>query len=234
MELMLLHEEIPDDDALLDELIALLDKINPQDSDSYRHASKRSARLKAWSIVSACVFYGILLSLVMGALLISQGNKKPIFGYSFMNVLTWSMQSEIPQGSLVIIKKVNPGVVEIGNDITYVKDTETAVTHRVIGIMEDYEGSGERGFETQGIENDSPDFEIVQASNVIGMVRFHVPRIGNWLEWLRNNMIITLSFTAGFIVLFILLKGALQKNPEEEKKTKPRFLWQPRDGKPHE
>jgi len=214
----LLCDEIPNDEPLLDELLALVGNVCPQAEDGFYDdtdalPAERSIWQKGWNIVSACLFYGLLLCLVGGAFLLSRGDKKPIFGYSFMNVLTWSMQSEIPQGSLVILKKVDPDTIRISDDITFMRDAETPVTHRVIGIMEDFEGTGERGFETQGVDNPAPDFDIVPAANVVGAVKTHVPRVGAWLEWLNGHLIITLGFALGLILLFILLKGAFGKKP---------------------
>jgi signal peptidase I len=211
-------------DAELDSMLRILDSYM-QSADS-RHIAgpaaqaKRSVKRRAGSIVSAVLFYGLLLCLVGGAFLLSQGDKKPILGYSFMNVITPSMQSVIPMGSLVVVKEVGRDTIRIGDDITFMKDAETTVTHRVIGITEDYEGSGERGFETQGVDNDAPDFEIVRAANVVGVVKFHVQRVGEWLEWLRGNLVITLCFTAGFLLLAVLLKGAFRKSPENQNEPK--------------
>ena len=225
---MLRYEDIPDDNAFCDELIALVDHAVLRDDNniwsgqalSEASAQAQSVGKKAWPIISAVLFYGLLATLIAGALFISQGDKKPVFGYSFMNVLTWSMEPDIPQGSLVIVKQVAPGEIKIGDDVTYMVDPETSVTHRVIGIRENFEGSGERGFETQGIANDAPDFEIVPAVNVAGVVKARVPLLGSWLSWLRENLLITAVFTIGIVVLVILLRGALRKSPVEEKKKR--------------
>ncbi|MCL2106639.1 MAG: signal peptidase I [Oscillospiraceae bacterium] len=173
------------------------------------YARKATAR----KIISAVLFYGLLSMLVLGAFLISRGDKKPVFGYTFANVLTWSMQPEIPQGSLVIIKDVDPDTLEIGDDITYMQNAETSVTHRIIGITEDLGGTGQRGFETQGIDNDAPDFELVPAVNVVGKVVFHAPLLGEWLDILRRNLLLFAGFTAGLILLAVFLRGALKKGP---------------------
>lgn len=175
---------------------------------------------KAGRIASAVVFYGLLLGLVVGAFLIAKGDKTPVFGYSFMNVLTNSMQSEIPQGSLVVVKDVDKNSIQIGNDITFMKDAETLVTHRVIGITENYEDTGERGFETWGIENERSDFDIVLAVNVVGVVKTHIPKVGEWLERLRENLWLVLGFIAGIVLLVFLLKGAFKKGPESDGQKK--------------
>jgi len=208
-------------EADLDDMILVLDScLNPaggRGSAAIRIVPKPGGKAdrKVGRIVSAILFYGLLVCLVGGAILVSRGAKKPVFGYSFMNVRTWSMEPDIPQGSMVIIRQVEPSTIQIGDDITYTKDAETSVTHRVIGITENFEGSGERGFETQGVDNDTPDFAIVPAVHVVGVVKTHIPKVGNWLEWLRGNLPLTLGFTAGFVLLAILLKGAFKKDPRE-------------------
>jgi signal peptidase I len=215
-------DELFDDTAFVDELIGIVEKAledrgirQGRGAFESRGAARRAKRRKAWNIISNILFYGLLAAIIAGAFLLSQGDKKPILGYSFANVLTWSMESEIPQGSLVIIKTVDPKTIQIGDDITYMKDTETSVTHRVIGITEDHQNSGERGFETQGVDNDAPDFEIVPASNVAGKVVFHMPMLGSWLNWLRENLLWFAGFVVGFVLLIVLLKGAFEKKPAQ-------------------
>lgn len=208
-------------EAELDSMLRILDRYmqpvgGPQPMSGPVALPARSVKKRVGKIVSGILFYGLLLCMVVGAFLLSQGDKKPILGYSFMNVITGSMQSVIPMGSLVVVREADRNTIQIGDDITYMKDAETMVTHRVIGITEDYEGSDERGFETQGVDNDAPDFEIVRATNVVGVVKHHVPKLGQWLEWLRGNLVITLCFTGGFVLLAILLKGAFTKTPKNQ------------------
>ncbi|MFQ9797865.1 MAG: signal peptidase I [Clostridia bacterium] len=102
------------------------------------------------------VFYGLLLLLIIAALFVrttSDGAPKSLAGYSGMIVLTESMQSEIPKGSLVIAQQVDPETLQIGDDITYMANQTTSVTHRIVGIIENYENTGQRAFQTQGIMN---------------------------------------------------------------------------------
>jgi len=231
MELLLSQEDFSlllDDDALYNELTRLVDGACPASRSNAIWSGRRPELIvipeekprsgnKARRIISAVLFYGLLATLIAAAFFISQGNKRPVFGYSFMNVITWSMEPDIPQGSLVIVRQADPGTIQIGDDIAFMRDPETSVTHRVIGIVENHEGRGERGFETQGINNDSPDFDIVPAVNVAGVVKLSVPRVGNWLEWLRANLILVSCFAAGIVVLALLLKGAFKKSPAEKK-----------------
>jgi len=219
---MLLPELELFSEAELDDLLHILDPSKPAPPANIVQPTPKGTKSKAGKIVSAALFYGFLLCLVGGAFLLSRGEKSDVFGYSFMNVITSSMQSVIPVGSLVVVRAVDTDTIRIGDDITFMKDAETAITHRVIGIIENYEGTGERGFETQGVDNEQPDFEIVREGNVVGVVQFHVQRVGQWLEWLRGRLIFTIGFTVGLALLAILLKGALKKEPDEEKQKRPR------------
>ena len=216
---MLLPELELFSEAELDDLLHILDPSKPAPPANIVQPTPKGTKSKAGKIVSAALFYGFLLCLVGGAFLLSRGEKSDVFGYSFMNVITSSMQSVIPVGSLVVVRAVDTDTIRIGDDITFMKDAETAITHRVIGIIENYEGTGERGFETQGVDSDRPDFEIVRAANVVGVVKYHVPKLGQWLEWLRGNLVITFCFTAGILLLAVLLKGIFKKMPKNENKS---------------
>lgn len=158
------------------------------------------------------VFYSFLLFIVivLSTVLNSQsesGRPKNIAGYSPMTVLTRSMQSVYPQHSLVLTKVTEPKELKIGEDITYIKENNTTVTHRIVGVNENYMGTGKRGFETKGVENPRKDEEVVRAENVIGKVIFSSLIMGKILLFVQQNMIIT----AVTVILFIYLSDLLIK-----------------------
>ncbi|MFR3483522.1 MAG: signal peptidase I, partial [Clostridia bacterium] len=150
----------------------------PQHSASAKAGPKKG---RAGKIIGECVFYGLLLLLILSAVFVrttSDGSPRSLAGYSGMIVLTESMQSEIPKGSLVITKTVDPQSLQIGDDITYMANQTTSVTHRIVGITENYENTGQRAFQTQGIMNREPDKQMVPAVNVVGKVVFHSEVLG--------------------------------------------------------
>ena len=92
-----------------------------QKSKPKHSAKSRPKKGRAGKIIGEVVFYGLLLLLIIAALFVrttSDGAPKSLAGYSGMIVLTESMQSEIPKGSLVITKTVEPETLQIGDDIT--------------------------------------------------------------------------------------------------------------------
>ena len=124
-----------------------------------------------------------------------------ILGFSAMTVLSRSMQDYIPQNSLIITRNVDPDTIEVGDDITYLtgEDVTVTITHRVIYIYDDYQGTGLPGFQTQGTNNTRPDPDIIYAQQVVGMVIFHSLLLGNAVIFIRSYAI----FIGIFIVLTI-------------------------------
>ena len=103
-----------------------------------------------------------------------------------MTVLTGSMTPEIPVGSVVLVRPVDPNTLEVGDVATYrpEQDKDAFITHRVIDI----ERNGpERQFVFKGDANSDRDFEPVPASDVVGQVWFHVPFLGSVRDALHGK-----------------------------------------------
>ena len=161
------------------------------------------------SRASGALFY-IALIVVVTVLFLRFGGSdaapRSVMGFAAMNVLSASMQDEIPKGSLVIVKEVDPQTLRIGDDITYLKNANTTVTHRIVGITENYAGTGERGFTTQGVMNANPDGQIVFVKNVVGKVVFHNLALGQATGFVRKFALYIVVFT----VLIAGLAAALR------------------------
>lgn len=153
----------------------------PPEIPKHLPQEKPRRKNKALKIAGSVAFYSTLVLLVIASLFIrttGSGAPRSLAGFTGMVVLTESMQSEIPKGSLVIIKQVNPNTLQIGDDITYLANQTTTVTHRIVGIIEQYEDTGQRAFQTQGVMNAQPDKLPVPAANVVGKVIFHSELLG--------------------------------------------------------
>ena len=189
-----------------------------QKSKPKHSAKSRPKKGRAGKIIGEVVFYGLLLLLIVAALFVrttSDGAPKSLAGYSGMIVLTESMQSEIPKGSLVIAQQVDPETLQIGDDITYMANQTTSVTHRIIGIIEDYEGTGQRAFQTQGTMNDQPDKQLVPAINVVGKVVFHSETLGVVASFIGSYWpLLLFALAVVFVLIYVL--GRIFKNPPKE------------------
>lgn len=173
-------------------------------------------------------FYLFLIVLVVSVALLKGGDSgapKSLAGFSAFTVLTGSMQDEIPQGSLVITKQTDPQKLQIGDDITYLSSPTTTVTHRIVGIMENYNNTGQRAFETQGIMNAKPDEQPVPAGNVVGKVIFHSHALGQAFTVLSEHWLIFLILLVLIVALIKVLKVVFghsrqETNTESSKKER--------------
>jgi len=203
-------DEYLEDEAFLDELLRLVERGGaPQ-------AVERRGGPRLWKALSNVIFYTALALACVAALFYAtnagERGAKDIAGFYIFNVLTPSMQREIPKGSLILVRRTDPGSIEQGQTITFFAGQGGRTkTHKVIGITEDFEGSGSRGFETQGVENDSPDFEINRAENVVGVVKFHIPLLGGALQYMKDNPKLMLLWFGGLLALSFFLRIALGK-----------------------
>ena len=173
-------------------------------------------------------FYLFLIVLVVSAALLKGGDSgapKSLAGFSMFTVLTGSMQDEIPQGSLVITQQTDPRELKIGDDVTYLSSPTTTVTHRIVGIIENYNNTGQRAFETQGIMNAKPDEQPVPAGNVVGKVIFHSYALGRAFTVLSEHWLVFLILLVLTVALIKTLKivfgrGRSETNTQSSKKER--------------
>lgn len=172
----------------------------PKKAKEHKPKKKRSTL----SIIGNVIFY-IVLALVVAAAVISGsansgGAPRTVAGYAIFNVLTESMQAEIPKDSLVLTYHCPAEELQIGDDITFLANKTTVVTHRIVDIIDDYEDTGERAFITQGIMNPEPDvFAPIPYVNVLGKVIFHNYVLGVILSFLKQYWLYLLL---GAVILF--------------------------------
>lgn len=185
-------------------------------SDEFPVKLQKKKKKLYW--IGEMLFYALLIFIVLGAFLIksnSDGRPTSFAGYSMFTVLTGSMESEIPKGSFVITKYAEPESLKIGDDITYMANETTTVTHRIIAIVEKYQDTGKRAFETKGIMNAKPDKKLVPASNVVGKVVFHSKLLGDMADFVGKNW----PFIIFVLIVVFVIGGVLKKILNQDDKT---------------
>lgn len=101
------------------------------------------------------------------------------FGYTPYAVLSGSMEPELPVGSMVFVRQVEPTDIAVGDNVTFYRSDGAVVTHQVYEIDPVAQTIG-----TQGIANKNADgiimhdAEYTPFSRVIGVVSFCVPYLG--------------------------------------------------------
>jgi signal peptidase I len=121
-----------------------------------------------------------------------------VFGMEMYVVGGGSMEPTIPLGSVVVVHRVDPNSVQVGQIVTFEVPQGTVVTHRVVG-RSDVDGA--QTFTTKGDANKTADATPVPANALVGEVVLSVPMAG--------RLIASLSSTAGEVMLICLLGGML-------------------------
>jgi len=173
--------------------------------------------MRVFSFISNVIFYVVMLLLVLTAFMVAQNGKIPFAdNYQIYSVMSSSMESVYPKGSFVIVAKIDPDELVIGNDITFNQGTDT-ITHRIVDIHENYLGSGYRAMTTKGVDNPSADRGYVLAQDIVGKVIFFLPGIGAFLWPLQNNLSLVVIFFIGGVGLSFFLNLALGETLRERK-----------------
>ena len=121
-----------------------------------------------------CNILGILILLSVIATFIPVTIPR-LMGYQAYNIISGSMEPEIPVGSLVYVEPAQPAEVREGEIIVFYSGG-SAVTHRVVQnrLVE-----GE--FVTKGDANQQEDLTPISYASLVGRVKYHIPFIGQLL-----------------------------------------------------
>ena len=96
-----------------------------------------------------------------------------LFGFDTYNIVSGSMEPEIPVGSMVFVKTVDCHELQEGDIIVFYSN-EVPVCHRVTE-----NNTFSNTLITKGDANESEDFRATDYAEVIGIVKYHLPLFGN-------------------------------------------------------
>ena len=177
-------------------------------------AIKRTVSAVWWIVLVLLV---VLLVNIFGAKL--TGNVPRVFGYSVMNIVSGSMEEEIPKGSYVLIKKVSPEEIE-KDDIICFYSTDAKIygmpnTHRVVEepIVTD---SGIE-FITKGDANPINDTETAKGDRLIGVYVKNLDGLTAFANALSGNIliIVILCLQICIITMAVYAFALVKKNKSE-------------------
>ncbi|NLZ46373.1 MAG: signal peptidase I [Clostridiales bacterium] len=137
---------------------------------------------------------------------------KLAFGAEMKAVVTPSMEPNLPVGSLIVIFPTDYDKINVGDDITFIRDKNlTLLTHRVIS-----KDDTTKKLTTQGIANNTAD-KPTTYDNVLGKVRFCIPYLGYLIIWTNSTYgkAIAIVVIAVIVILSIVLG---KSTPKKQKK----------------
>lgn len=121
----------------------------------------------------------ILLSVIVSFLPITLARAR---GHEVYNVVSGSMEPEIPVGSLIYVEPVVLETVEEGDVIAF-HGMDSVIAHRVVRNR-----VGEGDFITKGDANEENDMNPVKYASVVGKMTHHYPIVGGLLEVYTTNI----------------------------------------------
>lgn len=158
--------------------------------------------MKIFNIIYNIIAITITLVFLFTAGIMATGTK--VFA-----VATPSMETEIPEGSLVFVREADE--YQEGDVITakLLGDNDNTFTHRIISV------DSENGLVyTKGDSNMSPDRLPTDTSDIIGKVLFSVPYLG--LLALNFNSTTLILVLAAVLVVLMIIRFILNKKSEKE------------------
>lgn len=229
-EVLAMHQEIEDTELdLMEPAVIETDRLDiskpePDLNELYERALRRlknngeekknrkdiKKKRNIFAVISDLFFY-LAIFTVLIAIFTSwpkEGSPNMLMGYAYFTVASSSMQKEIPKGSLIFVKKTEAQNLNIGDNITFIKeDGIDTITHKIVDIYDNYLGSGARGFQTKGVNNPDPDKNIVHAENIVGKVVTVLPGLGAAVSAIRSNIYIIFIIFGLFVVLSFLIRA---------------------------
>jgi signal peptidase len=175
--------------------------------------SKKKNRYTS-AIISDILFYLTIFIILLTTVFSGESNGAPktILGYSYFTVLSSSMQKDIPKGSFILVHNTDPHGLQVGDNITYMRDKSIFITHKIIDIYESSQNNGERWFKTQGVNNANPDKDMVCAVDVVGKVVLVLPGIGAAIFSLRSHIYLLFTIFGLLVILSFCLCGPLTRH----------------------
>ena len=130
-----------------------------------------------------------------------------------LTVYTGSMEPTIDTGAVVLIEKVDPATLQVGDVITFqvAPDVDEYITHRIVEIQP---GTTPPSFVTKGDNNSGEDADPVPVGAVRGKVWFDVPYLGTAQQFVTGPRgIAAIAVVAGLVLLGSVVGRILRSDP---------------------
>ena len=164
--------------------------------------------------------YAAILCILIAAIVVNGEDRRrgfQVFGYSGYTVLGGGMESEFPDGSLLLTQKADPSEIAVGDDITFLGKDDSTVIGRVVEIIEDHRGGNTRGFVTEGSDGGSAGGDAVHSENVTGVVKRAIPGLGNMLVYISENIGMFLLISITVLGNIFISYSLISKKPRKRR-----------------
>lgn len=156
--------------------------------------------IKEWKIAFNIIFYLSTATLVIMTLLIVLPDLN-VMGFSVLRVVTASMEPELPQDSLILIRQNETDNLEIGQIATYMDEEDGLLrTLRILDIEKDDNGNNVVfKFGADAVPNQI--YQVVSSDNIVGRVIFVSYAIGQALLLLHSRFLLIIFTTISLLIV---------------------------------
>lgn len=177
------------------------------------------------------IFETILTIIIVGLCVlivaISKGFHPSIGGYEVLRVITGSMEPELEENSIIIIKNTDVSELKKGDIITFKSEDPQVkglyVTHRIYDIQESPNGIY---FVTKGDANETEDMYVVHEKNIAGKYVKKLPMglaLGKFINRISTSRMYFLVVLLPVLVVFLIYICQMIKiifvDSEDDEKT---------------
>lgn len=142
---------------------------------------------------------GLFIILVLNILTTKSDKLFEIIGYRSYTILSGSMEPEFYPGDIVITQHKIKTDIKFGDVVTFRDDEGVIITHRII---EEVDGV----YITQGDNNNVKDKGVLKEDDIIGKVKFSIPKIGYLINFLSKPIIIAVEMILLAVFIFFYYK----------------------------
>ena len=140
------------------------------------------------------------------------------FGLKPYSVLSGSMASVYPTGSLIYVAEADPAQLKVDDIITFRMTSGTVATHRIVELVSDETQPEIIRFRTKGDENEIADAPLVDFSSVIGTPLFGIPYLGYLAAYIMTTKgkIVAFTVLAAITLLELIINIVVGDKKEKE------------------
>lgn len=169
-----------------------------------------------------CIVFSFML--ICNMTIIIKGTLYPerppsVLGITPMVVLSGSMSGDaedhIEVGDLIFVGKTEAEELEVGDVIAFMEG-KVVVTHRIIDIQRDENGA--LLFTTKGDANNAQDQRPVTESNLVGIYKARIPKVGDFALFLQTPMGMVLFI--GLPLLAFIIYDIIRRQQYVRKESK--------------
>ncbi|WP_338561209.1 signal peptidase I [Paraclostridium sordellii] len=157
--------------------------------------AKKFDKSKILNIIIACIVVLLALNLITT----KSDEIFRLIGYRSYTVLSGSMEPKFYPGDMIITKHKDKVDIKINDIVTYRDNDGVIITHRIIEETDE-------GYITKGDNNNVKDAGILKEENIIGKVKFSIPKIGYVMNLLSDSKVVAIEMVILAIFIFFYYK----------------------------